>query len=1476
MNQRKPIQPLSLNMDVSPKKLGPTDAWYLLNHERALNPDGTKRGTLGKTTPMVANYMACDIEQPAGENYGTGRYYSKLTNEEYSWKYNNNGIHSIQRINGNGICEVVYVGCLNLSAEPKHSIESFRAHLVLDKLCANRHGKTLVFTDGLNDIGSLDVEASIATGYFTTPFFSLCANPCDFVKMCVPDPCGCLTGAFETLAEADRGLSNNITDIGFKFSYRHVYYDGRTSIYADPSTLFYQDTKCFDSPEGLPRCIKLRVPVGNPMVEKIEIVYWTNGIWKKYDVVDKYKKYNSTQEFWYDRELSEQVEDTFSEEDCSFDYVFCNNKQCEVISPEEFNRVFNPMPREAQGFFPIGLKNQEDTALAFYNYKQGNCPIDQNEAAKFDVNIVCDDDSCQPKITTLTFYAVVHNRSKNVNQPIFRLGGDAANSPDDDSDIAYFGGLNDVGSGDLELGHLQNFRDDTRNFIAYIEGTEYWATAKQWKADPFFTNKEEWGTLGHFDDNFEKRRWRRAIANGQYFYQKFEIKVPQGTKGFLRLSSHNSTGNDQDKSTFVVGIFNSIVNYSGSIAIHSGNTDLVNEEIYFDTCNQTELEILSPFVIEDNAIDDNISIGPDDPLNPSNSFSGYVKDKNGLPVEGAIVQIKDGSDIIASSVTDFNGFYHLYAYPGRSGSYALIVLVEQACAAPFSQIFEGSVQSERGTSATQDVTIQSDAYAADFYANLSMRVVDCTGNGIPGIRVALSGSKYQITGTDGTARFKPRNYSSRARTFRAVVINKSGCITTDCNHACDPCMPMVNGNATACYQGIPPITMANATINIESALAARNGLKSGGNYGFGFVVKGSCGRQSAVYPIKYIDVPRTQEKEKQNFCSFTFNANNITLPLWSECLSIVRTENQKQFELQWVVDEISRTDDGKIKLTIQSLNDYNERFFFKTNTVYSWLKGDRVEFIKNGDGTIFSIAQYGLLNYLTLSPFNDENISGETEPPADFFNQLLITDDGKLNDLKKGAIIELTRAKECTIEPAYYSICATIPVVNGSPVIQSGTFRTFDTYYVTRKIGEFPSMQFEHHNPSDFWGDQITRLTDAGRGYFVNKYENEKRFGRNITINSPNQMNRFGDIVKKLNPSTHGDIIAISVKDNKIGLCISEHDWSLFEVGDDLLRVGEDGLVRTTTSDQIMSDSQSKLSGAYGCQYPHIGSILFGDGWATWVDVNKHCHIKHDYNIAKAMDQDKAQRYFRRRCQEIETFNRAATDPLNKFRFVSGFNYSSGAGILTIKSLRHSGINNTSGPFKLPNETILFEPLSEDYLGFGSFTAEAYGQLDLFDDNGCSFIAYLNGVPYIHPIIYDKWNEFFGVPCDWRVGVSLNFAPEKVIIPLSLELESDKLFFVEEVTTEKANFRSEIPPRRFRGVEGHWDAVFLGNSNSRSGLFGDEVARGYYAEVLFVRDNTIDHRVGTIDNAKRTAYSELDQIIFKLMISEASGVTQNL
>lgn len=1459
MDDNQAIRPLSLNMDVSRKFLKDTEMFYALNHERYLSKNGEKTGTLGKTTPRAANYPACDMVMAAGENYSVGEYSCEQTNELYSWTYNSNGVHFIQRINNDGHCQIVYYHpCLPLSAAPEHKITQFRAYLKVEKICAGRHGKQLIWVNGTEFIGMLDTEAAIATNNFTTPFFNLCPDPCAMISMCVPDPCGCLKAEFIPLDPADTGKKNNTTDVGLKFSYRHIYYDNRASIWSDPSTVYYQDRGCFDNAEGLPRCIKLHVPVGNPMVDRIEIAYIKDNIWYKTDIVEKYKKYTSAQEKWYERQLSEEVQNNFNPADCTFGYTFCNDKQCDVIDPAETNRVFNPMPREPQGLMLV------EEALGMFNYKQGNCPLDKFESDKLKINITCDENSCEQEFITLKVRAIVHNREHGGNQFIYRLGG-AEGAADDVSDKAYFGGLNNngIGTGDLESGYDQYFRDKTRNFIVYAEGTDYYAEMVQWKSHAFFVNTEKFGTVAGLTSKSTIRRWRRAINNNEFFYQEGEIKVPRGSKGFLRLSSHQSTGNDQDKSTFVIGILNELHQYKGKIDV-SSISDLTIEEIYFDTCNVTgdTLEINQAFVVDDNAVDTGLA-------KKATSFYGYIKDKSGRPVEGAIVALSS-----ITSTTDHNGFYHLYKFQGTDNSEALNIKVELDCFS-FDTIETMNVQGENGYATSQNHQIDSDSYNINKLTNIYMKVQDCNGTGVSGIRVAISGSKYKVSGADGIARFKIRNYSTRDRVVRTIVLNGTGCIETNCLGGCSPCMPSSTGATAVCYTGgTQNTTLPAGVINTTSIVSNKNGLKSGGVYPFAYVVKGSCGRISAAYRLQELVIPKTQTKAKEGFCSFSWDGTGMVLPEWAECINILRGTNLNQFELQWLVDKIERTDDGKIKLTIQSLNDYNEKYLFKTNTVYQWTKNDRVEFIKNGDGKIFSISQYGLLNYLTLSPFHDQLISGKTDPPADYFNQLLITDDGKLDDLKEGAIIELQREKDCTTEPAYYSICVSIPVGPDRKLLYpTGTFHTFDTYFVNRKVGKFPVQKFEHHSPSDFWG---TRLDDTGRAYFENKYENERRYGRNISINSPNEYNRFGDLVRSLKDILQGDITAIWLTDGQIGIAISEHNNALFQVDDNLLRVGSDGVVHAVPAEAVISDATAKLSGSYGCQYPHIGGIFFGDGYATWWDINKGHYIKHDYKLARPFDEGKCNNFFSRRGQEIETFNRAAVNELDKLRIAVGINMQTGALNVTVKALRDSGINNESAPFKKQNETISLHPVEEDFLTFSSFTPEGYGNINLFDGHGCAFVTYLNGLPYIHPLIPKKWLEYYGIAVDWIIGVSLNKSPNKIKIGLAMEEQSENMFFLEDVTTDQKNYRSEVPAIRFKKTERKWNASFLGNINSRAGLYGGDAPRGYYIAVTFKRDNTDGLKYLTTDDKKRVEYSELDAFLFKFTQSEQAGMTENL
>lgn len=1483
MQDKQVNKPLRLNIDASLKYLPQDSAYYLLNHERNL----TGTNTLGKFTPMPSNYQACEMADVPGTPYGVGSFRDPITNEVYEWVLNDGGLNYILRINGDGTCAVVYSGaCLPLSADPKNSIEQWRAYLKYDKLCAHRHGKQLIWTDGVNEIGMIDVEASIATNSFTTPFFDTCPDPCAAIEMCVPYECGLLQGAFVPLAAADVDLNNHLLDVAVQVCYRFIYYDERVSEWMGISTLFYQDSRsCFDLTEGFPRCIRFRVPVGNPLVDKIEIaVRRDNGLstdglspqWYSVEKVEKYQPYSSQSQMWYERSMASLL--NFSQTDCAFDYIFCNDKECNPIDPAETNRVYNPMPREAQGI--IRLKN----SLGFYNYKNGTCPIDGTEAEKFEISIECETGVCNPELVDVIVNTIVYNSEDSKNAFIYRLGGTSEDEPDDIKDKARFGRVSLANDG-----YKQYFTNKTRNFIAYIEGTDYWAEMEQWEAQGNFVAPFKKGLISGVGQAPIINAVIDRIENGYFYFQKTTLRVPKGTRGYIRIASHEATNgvdSAQDTSTFVLGTIANLTSYTG--ATNLDGLISTSEEIYFDTCSGA-VTLDETFVINDNF--KNFHTG----YHSSKAVSGYITDANNKPVEYAEVYEDGGLKCVA----DHNGFYHFYKYNGDpSGTLYCDVKVEMGCAGGFTTVKNVGIAVSYGLTVMNIQITEANAptYAANFYEIVSVYVRDCNNNGVGGIRVAMSGSKYQVSDiVTGAAVFHIRNKSSRNRSVRAILLNHNGCFSMDCSNQCNPCSPVtVNTLLSACFSGTPYLSLLTALkLNIDTAGDSKKGLKAGGRYPFGIVVKWPCSKISAVYPVTILDgslaqmdnflnIPKTQQKGYLSFCNFNYRGNGITLPQGASCLSIVRGENVNDYQLQWVVDKIDRTADNKIKLTIQSLNDYNAQYNFEINTVYQFQKNDRVEFISNGDGTPFNISTYGLLNYQILSPFHDKIISKETAAPANFFNQILIDDDDNLSALTVGAKIEIQRQKFCTTEPTYFEVYS-IPIdANGHLVTSNGTFSTFDTFFVTRKIDKAAEQIFEHHSPSDHWGN---RLSDAGKVHFVNPFENERRYGRTISFNSATHFNIFGYLVKTLDAPEQGDIISMGVYDGKLGLGIAEHDNFVFQIADDFLRVDNNGIVRASQPDSLISDAQPKISGIFGCQYPHIGSIYYGDGFVMYWDVNKSALIKHDFNLAKDVSDGKARLYFDARGQFVENFNKTAATNIQKFRMICGFNFNTNAYILTVKSLNQGGTNNAKAAFEQTNDTILFHPALEDFLTMASFTPERYSNIDLFDGNGCAFISFQNAIPFIHPKIAlsdTDYNTFFGTSCDWIIGVALNANPTKIKVPISMEIESEDMFFATKVTTDKAGFESEIPPIRWKKTERKWNASFLFDKNSRGGLFGTDsrvagtVARGYAVGVTLVRDNTDQLVYNSVNTNKMSKFGELDMILIKYNYSAQSGYDENL
>ncbi len=1483
--KRQANKPTKINADVDPKYLAVDEARYMLNAER--NIGGGANSKSGKTTPIPANELMCTTTVGVGTPYLIGKYKSDLTNEVYAFYYVEGGLDYILRINEDKTCEIVYQGdCLNFSADPKHSIEDWRVYLKYDRFCANQGGKQLIWTDGINPIGMIDVEASIATDSFTTPFFDDCLIGCEPLQMCVPEICGAVEGEFLPLDPSQVDLNNKLIDDGIQIIIRHVYYDQRKSEWSIPSTLFLQNALgCFDTEEGLPRCLKLTIPVGNPLVDKIEIAFRRNNEPNFYlsDTIEKYLPYANSNQKWYERTLADLP--NYSDTTCTFEYTFCNDKGAVPIDPNETNRVFNPIPREAQGL--VRIKD----SLGFYNYIKGACPLLENETKKMEISLECSPNNCAPEFAEVEFYCIVHQNVQHINQPIYRFGGSTLNDEDDKSDTAFFGGIMESGLVEPSPQYEQYFTKETRGFIAYIEGTDYWVEMEQWVANGSLLNTKKVGVLSGFN-NTNQVFWKgfaAQIQSGTYYYSKGKFKVPKGTKGFIRLVNHKENsglGDAQNTSTFLVGTIPDINNYTSTSNI-SSILNQVSEELYFDTCSGNVV-LNQTFIIYDGDIDNTIG------SHSASSYSGYITDENNAPIEGAEVWHLG----IYQGKTDHNGHYYFYLYGGNNIQISLQVRVEQSSTGGFTTV-KTVLISNNYSHTVKNIQIDTAGYTTNYYDDLSVIVKDCNNNPVGGVRVAISGSKYKISDSiTGLAKFKLRNYSTRNRIIRAVVINNNGCFTLDCFGNCNPCIPTSLLTTLPSSFDLVPVTNVSLinNLNVLSANINKKGLKAGGRYEFGLVAKSSCGKISAVYPVtimdgsiplddSFLDVPKTQEKGEMSFCSFSYDARGLVLPNWVDCVEIVRSKNLNNYELQWVVDKIEKLSDGKMRLLIQSLSDYNAFYNFNTNTVYQYLEGDRVEFISNGDGSIFNTATFGLLNYLILSPFKDKVIDGQDNDPANFFNEIVIQNDGNLDGLKVGAKIEIQRPVEFSVEnSALYSIGIGIGVieVSGQRVLAQpiGTFDTFDTYFVNRKIGSQSLQQFEHRNPSDFWGNKLFGISDIGKGYFKNKFENERRFGRNITINSTNQFNRFGDLEKTLDDPQQGDLIAVGVYDGQVGVGIGEHDNFLFNISDDFLRLGADGIVRAQSPDNIISDGEPKVVGQFGCQYEDIGSVYFGDGWITWADLSKGALVKHDFSAAKDIAEGKMNSYLRQKWGIMQAFNGTSQLDINRYRFVTGFNYHTNALQLTMKRLTGANTYNTQDYLLSESETILIEPRMEEFLTMASYAQDGYSNLNIKDANGSGFISFAGASVYNHPIKSNVYNRFNGVAVDRVVMIAINQEPDFIKRGVGIEIQSNKMYFVSRVKVDDASFQSIIPPIRMEKQEDKWVGSFLSNINSSGGLFAvGQVAtkpRGYYILFTLVRDNTDNLKYNTTDNAKRVLFDELDMVLSKYFNSSQSGMQENL
>lgn len=330
-------KPIRIELDSSEELRSHFNAAFLSNVRANINlnsqfatqgstiAQGNNEGTL---TPTQSNELLCDVTLPMGENISIGAFKSDTTKEIYWFNWNSLGNHNIWVSNSEtNTCRKVYEGeCLNFQFPsqfhlPPHRVTLYVVYDQSDTAQKTIKSKFLVWTDGYNWQGFLDVETSIATNGFDAglhPYYRTYAPYCDiceFIQLGVRPPINCpkvlpfdddtQLQFYETPPEG-----NNLKEKVWYFRTDFVLTDGRHSVMSPISTATFIDGgDCKINAEDI-KCFRLVLDAGSALVEKIRVYFSNDGInWFLYDTIDKWEDCDSPPqsppaEFFWERQLA--------------------------------------------------------------------------------------------------------------------------------------------------------------------------------------------------------------------------------------------------------------------------------------------------------------------------------------------------------------------------------------------------------------------------------------------------------------------------------------------------------------------------------------------------------------------------------------------------------------------------------------------------------------------------------------------------------------------------------------------------------------------------------------------------------------------------------------------------------------------------------------------------------------------------------------------------------------------------------------------------------------------------------------------------------------------------------------------------------------------------------------------------------------------------------------------------------------------
>lgn len=1009
--------PRYINMDEAYEKLQESESPFMKGVEWGIaanpplglgldNPVGEGQN-VEVLNPSRSNLPFPGALLPTGENLNIGWYESFTTQELYYFNFNEHGQHGIYVLNGNEFSwkKVIEDPELEFTDNPENYIAGHRVSLRIvynkDKQIVE---KILTITEGGSWQKWILVKTAIATNGFDAslfPYWTLKQPHFDRKELLQwatrPPMVNPIAVAIKN-TDADKGKVNRIIDQAFQYCVRTGNTDGRITVpgsMSDPVIIKSEDF--LNNPDFLPKSISIKFYAGSPLTEFVDIFVRKSAMktqsiantitWSDWRWVERVYKYGNdpnvlNTEYW--KRTNPFAGKNYDPVYNTFDYIFDNSRQTEIIDQAEFERLENDIPQIsiAQVILDdkLGLSNNR------INYN--NAPADL--IAKLGIAVQQKETTtCETVLRKARLYAYIGEGLDG-----FSYCSQVGYFNGEDKQMRFGGinqGIQSGGKASINVDESKGFKLDfaDRNaFRCYFKGTPFYADGVWYQVNADNTYVKIDGLLD-ITQNDVLIYLQNTFNAGGYFMCVFDFLVPAG-RYIAAIGRHNVASSDdyRGQSTYVYGIANSrIKSQTLELTSIKPNALVSFSKEYEVDCTGGDIDpwgngqdlfyIYCPYFTQQG--------------NKRFAFiEGYLRESidEPVPVELFPYTLNRAVDDWGR-FTDKNGFYWAYTKINNAGAADVDFIAKFNCVYPRTLHTEANINGSgwKPGNINYLATYNSGQAGAANRVLIFGRMTNLDGTiGYSNIGISLKDGSTVYTDNNGNFTLIAHNGQNSFRTSN-IYINADGNFRisiADCGQ-----IPLFSYTDTIVACSVTPTGSNPCTgailqsrtypICISLKVNAEGGsvlsLKENSTYSVGFHGADLAGRLMAVNVIADAQVPSFLQTGKVagSFLQLLINAalqinqSNPDIKWFAPCISpqlnIIRY-------LQWVGDKINYVNSAGsvvsdaasaafVSIVIDSLYAYNVANNFSLLANWQFTSQDRVRILDNGEGQLFDVATFG-------------------------------------------------------------------------------------------------------------------------------------------------------------------------------------------------------------------------------------------------------------------------------------------------------------------------------------------------------------------------------------------------------------------------------------------------------------------------------------------------------------------------------------